>query len=80
MQELIRIIIGIFILSLGIPIGNYLSKITGEELKDGQGWFKIIIVLCLIGAIFFLFSRNDSMLFGLLFIAIVTSRSIISDN
>jgi hypothetical protein len=76
MQEIYRLIIGIVILSLGIPIGNFLAKVTKEELKSGGKWFRLIIILSLAGAIIFLILRNDAIMYGLLFIAIVTSRSL----
>lgn len=71
-----EIIIGILILVLGIPIGNYLAKQTEEELKSGQRWFKRIILLSLMGAIIGLIIRNDILIFSFAFIAIVTSRSL----
>ena len=77
MQETLQLIIGIVILALGIPIGNYLAKITKEELKEGSIWFKIIIVFSIIGAVIGLIFKNDVLLFSLLFIAIVTSRSLV---
>ena len=76
MQQLYQMIIGIILLALGIPIGNLLAKFTKEELKNGRKYFKILIILSLIGAIVFLFLGNDVLLFSLLFIAIVTSRSL----
>jgi hypothetical protein len=76
MQQLYQIIIGIVLLALGIPIGNLLAKVTKEELKSGKIYFKILIVLSLIGAIAFLILGNDVLLFSLLFIAIVSSRSL----
>lgn len=75
-MDLIQIIVSLIVLALGIPIGNFLAKITKEELRSGQKWFKIIIILCLIGAVFFLIFEEDALLFSLLFIAIVTSRSL----
>ena len=76
MQQLYQIIIGIAILALGIPIGNLLAKSTKEELKSGKKYFKILIAICLMGALLFLILRNDALLFAFLFIAIVTSRSL----
>ena len=76
MEQLYQIIIGIAILALGIPIGNLLAKSTKEELKSGKKYFKILILICLMGALLFLILRNDALLFALLFIAIVTSRSL----
>ena len=78
MEEIVKIIIGIIILLLGIPIGTFLARITKEELKEGQKWFKLIVFFSLIGAIVSLILRNDYLLFSFLFIAIVTSRSAIT--
>jgi len=77
MQEAFKIIIGIVVLAFGIPIGNFLAKMTREELKSGQIWFKIIIIFSIVGAVLALVFRDDVLLFTLLFIAIVTSRSLV---
>ncbi|MBI2044768.1 hypothetical protein HYT23_01790 [Candidatus Pacearchaeota archaeon] len=77
MNELLKLVIGIFALVLGIPIGNYLAKLTKEELKEGRIWFKLIIVFSFIGAILGLIFKNDVLLFTFLFIVIVTSRSLV---
>ena len=76
MQELIKLILGILVLILGIPVGNFLAKQTKEELKDGQIWFKLIIILSLIGVLISLLVGNDFLLFTFAFISIVTSRSL----
>lgn len=76
MQEIYKLLIGIGILVLGIPIGNILAKKTKEELQSGKNWFKLLIVLSLIGSILCLIFRQDALLFGFLFIAIITSRSL----
>ena len=76
MNELLKFAIAILVLALGIPIGNYLAKQTKEELRQGRLWFKLIIILSLIGALVFLILGNDALLFTLLFISIVTSRSL----
>jgi|TARA_Y100000310_G_scaffold121029_1_gene119805 hypothetical protein len=78
MEELYKILIGIVFLLLGIPIGNFLAKVTKEELKSGRKWFKLIVLVSLIGGVIGLIIGNDVLLFSLLFIAIVTSRSLIS--
>jgi hypothetical protein len=75
MQSL-NILIGAIVLILGIPIGNFLAKITKEELKEGKPWFKLIVFVSLISALISLYFRNDYLLFTFLFIAIVTSRSL----
>ncbi len=80
MQEIIRLLIGIFVLILGIPIGNLLARWTKEELGAGQRWFKIIILFSLIGSLISLISGNDILLFTFLFIMIVTSRSLRKKN
>jgi hypothetical protein len=77
MKEMLNIIIGIVVLALGVPIGNILANHTKEELKDGKKWFVILISICLIGAVLSLIFSEDSLLFTFLFIAIVTSRSLI---
>ena len=77
MQEVFKILIGIAVLLLGIPIGDLLAKNTKDELKEGKKWFIIIIFLSMIGAVLNLIFSNDALLFTFLFIAIVTSRSIV---
>ena len=76
MQEIIKILIGILFLALGIPIGNFLAKITKEELKSGRRWFKLIVIISLIFGVVGLIFGNDILLFSLFFIAIVASRSL----
>lgn len=76
MIELIKLIIGIVVLVLGIPIGNYLARQTKEELRSGQKWFKRLVILSLLGVLIGLVTGNDVLLFGFSFIAIVTSRSL----
>jgi len=66
----------VIVLVLGIPLGNYLAKVTKEELKDGQKWFRLIVIFGLIGVVLGLVLRNDALLFSCAFIAIVTSRSL----
>jgi len=77
MQTTFSFIFGIIILFLGIPIGNFLAKITKEELKSGQLWFKVIIFSSLIFGFISLILEIDSLMFPLFFIAIVTSRSLV---
>lgn len=76
MQDFIKILIGIIFLVLGVFIGNLLAKLTKEELKTGQGWFRIIIILGLIGGVIGLLIGDDILMFTMFFIAIVTSRSL----
>ena len=76
MLESLKIIIGTFILILGIPIGNLLAKYTKEELKDGRKWFNLLIFIGLLGGVIGLIIGNDVLMFSFLFIAVVTSRSL----
>ena len=78
MQEWLKFILGVVVLALGIPIGDWIAKVTKEELKAGQIWFKLIIIICLVGSLLFLILGEDDVLFALLFIAIVTSRSLVA--
>ncbi|MEK6917587.1 MAG: hypothetical protein AABW51_01430 [Nanoarchaeota archaeon] len=78
MSEVVNFAVGIVLLVLGVPIGNFLAKMTKEELRDGQLWFKLIIFFSSIGAVISLILRNDFLLFSFLFIAVVASRSLIS--
>ncbi len=68
--------IGIILLILGIPIGRFLARITKEELESGKKWFRLLILISFIGAIVSLFVKNDALLFGFLFIVIVTNQSL----
>ena len=77
MQEIIKISIGIAVLLLGIPLGSYLARITKEELKQGKRWFRRIIVVSLACSVVSLIIGNDFLFFSFLFIALVTSRSLL---
>jgi len=76
MQDLTKILMGIIVLFLSVFVGNLLAKFTKEELKTGQGWFRIIIILSLIIGVVGLIIGNDVLMFTMFFIAIVTSRSL----
>jgi biotin transporter BioY len=76
MQEIFSLLIGIVVLLLGWPIGSYLASQTKEELKDGQKWFKLIILVAGIGVILSLIIGNDFLLFAFLFMIVVTSKSL----
>lgn len=76
MEEFVQLLIGVLILVIGIPIGNFLAKITEEELKQGKFWFGLIVLVSLIVGFVGLFLGNDFLMFGCFFIALVTSRSL----
>lgn len=71
-----ELVMGILFLLLGIPIGDFLARMTHEELKSGRKWFNRIILISLIGGLIGLIIGNDVLLFSFFFIAIVTSRSL----
>jgi hypothetical protein len=75
MEDIVRLLIGVAILVVGFPLGSYLASITKEELKSGQRWFRLLIILSLIGGFIGLILGNDVIMFSCFFIAIVTSRS-----
>ena len=76
MLEWIKIVIGVFVLALGIPAGNFIARLTKEELKPGQKWFKLIVLFGLIGGVVGLVLGDDVLMFALFFIAVVGSRSL----
>ncbi len=76
MQEIYILVIGGILLLLGIPIGDILAKVTKEELEQGKKWFKLLIIASLILSVIFLILKKDDLFFTMLFIAIVTSRSL----
>ena len=76
MTEILKILIGVIVLILGIPIGNLLAKYTKEELKDGRKWFNLLIFIGLLGGVIGLIIGNDVLMFSFLFIAVVVSRSL----
>ncbi len=77
MNEVLKLLIALIVLTLGIPIGNWLARVTKEELKQGQKWFKLIIIISLAIGLYGLIAGNDALLFTFFFIAVVTSRSLI---
>lgn len=76
MQEIFKLLIGIAVLFLGIPIGNVLARYTKEELKPGKIWFKTLLILSLCGGLIALIFKNDAIMFTCFFIAIVVTRSL----
>lgn len=76
MQEIMKILIGIGVLVLGIPLGNLLAHFTKEELRPGRNWFKLIVIVSLICGLIGLVLGNDVLMFSFFFIALITSRSL----
>jgi hypothetical protein len=44
MTEITNLLIGVVVLALGFPLGIYLARITSDESKEGQKWFKLITI------------------------------------
>lgn len=76
MLEVFKLLIGIGVLILGYPIGNFLANYTKEELAGGQIYFKALTFIGLLGGLLGLILGNDALLFTMFFIAIVSSRSV----
>ena len=76
MEEAIRIVTGIAVLILGVPIGIGLRKKTKDESKQGQKWFKLLVGLGVVGGIIGLVLGEDFLLFGFLFMAVVSGMSL----
>jgi len=77
MLEAIKLIIGIGVLILGFPLGSLIAYWTKEELKSAQKYFRILVLVGLIGGLVGLIVGNDILLFTMFFIAIVASRSLV---
>jgi uncharacterized membrane protein HdeD (DUF308 family) len=76
MLEILKILIGIFVLAFGIPLGNFLARSTKEELNPGHKYFIILTLIGLLGGLVGLVLGDDVLMFTMFFIAIVTSRSV----
>lgn len=80
MEESIKIIIGTVFMIMGFPIGSLIRRLTKDELKKGQTWFRGIILVGMLGSVISLILNNDVLFFTFLFTIAVTSRSIIKQN
>ncbi|MDE1848668.1 MAG: hypothetical protein KGH55_01395 [Nanoarchaeota archaeon] len=76
MQQIYTLLIGICVLLLGIPAGNFLARMNRDELEKGQIWFRTIIIICALGATASLIFGSDALFFSFLFFMIATSRSL----
>ncbi|NCN86277.1 hypothetical protein GW932_00430 [archaeon] len=76
MEEVIKILIGVLVLALGFPLGEFLKRLTLDEQVIGRKYFIILTYIGLsVGLLGLLFNR-DWIMFTFFFIAIVTSRSL----
>ncbi len=76
MLEVWKILIGIGFLVGGVFIGKVLAGFTKEELQEGQPYFKLLVIIGLVGGLIGLIIGNDVLLFTMFFIAIVSVQSV----
>lgn len=76
MELIIKYLIGIVVLLTAFPIGDYLARITREELKDGKKYFKLILIASVLGTILGIILMKIELIFWFLFVMIVTKRSL----
>jgi hypothetical protein len=76
MQEIVQVVIGICVLILGFPIGDFLAKSAKEELKPGRKYIRFLVYAGFILGVVGLILRKDVLLFSGFFISIVSSRSL----
>ena len=76
MEEIVKLLFGVAFLVVGCFVGDYLARITEEELNCGENWFKLIIFICMVGGVVGLIMKNDAVLFTFAFMIIITLRSL----
>ncbi len=76
-MQYLNFIIGIIVLILGVPIGNFLAQKAKEEVRQGQRWIRALAFVGLVGALASLIKGDDVWLFSFAFISVVSSRSIL---
>lgn len=76
MNEIYQFFLAGIVLIFGIPLGNFLAKITEEELKEGKKMFKILICLCSCFIVISIFLKNKILFSSFLFMTIIISRSL----
>ena len=60
------------ILILAVPIGYLLAWITGDELKSGRKWFKVILIMSIIMFGWFALTGDMIIALTMIFIFIAT--------
>ncbi|OIO80417.1 hypothetical protein AUJ84_03595 [Candidatus Pacearchaeota archaeon CG1_02_32_132] len=68
-------ILNLLILFLGVPIGLLIAWLARDELKQGRKWFRIMIILSLLGGLWFwLIGRvYISLTWGFIFIIVLVA-------
>tara|TARA_Y100000310_G_C20503734_1_gene725330 strand:- start:36 stop:284 length:249 start_codon:yes stop_codon:yes gene_type:complete len=73
---MLQILLILFIILLGIPLGYLLAYLTRDELVSGRKYFKLLVLISSILTIVFLFI-NPVVALSLIFISIVSIVSLI---
>lgn len=73
---MLQLLIATFVVLLGFPLGYLLAKLTKEELKSGQKYFKILISAFAVCSVAGLIIKNDALFFSSLFFMAITSQSL----
>ena len=77
MEENVMLLVSVFILLLGVPLGRVLRRFAGkEEIDIGQKYFKAIIIITILGTIVSLVFQKTYLVFTFVFILILTKESI----
>jgi ABC-type sugar transport system permease subunit len=66
----------VFTLLTAIPVGLLIAWLTKEELRDGQKWFRLIVLLSCAGSVAFLMLKNEIVALSLVYSAIVSYMSV----
>ena len=64
------------VLILGIPVGYWIAWLCRDELIEGRKWFRSIIAISVLLAIFFFSIRNYIIVSTMIFILIVSFVSL----
>lgn len=69
---MLKEVLSVFVLLTSIPVGLVLARLTPEELADGRKWFKLIILVSVLGVCLFYFLKNYVIALTFVYILIVT--------
>jgi len=73
-------IVEIIILILAIPIGLLIAYLTRDELLEGRKWFKIIMILGVVGMVWFLLTGVSYLAYTFGFVTILAFVSFIKSK
>jgi hypothetical protein len=67
----------ICLLVLAIPVGFLIAWLCRDELLSGRVWFRVLIIVSILSAIYFYLIGNSVITFSCLFILIISLVSFI---